>query len=299
MFRLFLTCIRYSLIVKILKCFIKINLIFTDSLNVYLSYCEAVWHYDCPKFIKTIYFNSRLCNLQQAVKCPIYVYGRTRIWSLSGNVSFDGETIYSGMVRWGFNWGYRSNGVTIIRIEGNITFKGTCLIAKASDIAVFNEAFLSIGNGVEILENTLIYCQDRISIGDNFSFAFQSSMFDTDFHYMVNVNELKISPKSAPIIIGDNVWIGNRTTIKKGVIIPNNTIVAASYSVLTKDYSSIPKYSVLGGCPAKVIATGYSRIWRDELNNTRMLEDFFKKSHKNIYHITSKKEKFDFIYECK
>jgi acetyltransferase-like isoleucine patch superfamily enzyme len=54
---------------------------------------------------------------------------------------------------------------------------------------------------------------------------------------------------SAPIVIGDHVWIGANATVLKGVTIGNNVIIAAG-AVVTKD---IPENCIAAGVPAKVI----------------------------------------------
>jgi acetyltransferase-like isoleucine patch superfamily enzyme len=56
---------------------------------------------------------------------------------------------------------------------------------------------------------------------------------------------------TAPIVVGDYVYIGVRSTILPGVKIGDNCIIAAG-SVVTKD---IPNNSVVGGIPAKFIKT--------------------------------------------
>ncbi len=53
----------------------------------------------------------------------------------------------------------------------------------------------------------------------------------------------------APIIIGNNVFIGMNSVIMPGVHIGNNVVVAA-HSVVTRDVES---NTVVGGVPAKVI----------------------------------------------
>lgn len=55
----------------------------------------------------------------------------------------------------------------------------------------------------------------------------------------------------APIRIGNNVMIGMRSIIMKGVTIGDNVIVAAN-SVVTKD---IPRGEIWGGIPARKIST--------------------------------------------
>lgn len=122
-------------------------------------------------------------------------------------------------------------------------------------------------------------------------------MMDTDFHYMLDIAKSRITRKTAPIIIGDNVWVGNRATIKKGVRIPDNTIIAASYSVLTKDYSQLPPYSIIGGCPAKLLTSGYSRVWKEEMTNVGIFDKFFIENPEENFIQIDKKKQSDYIYE--
>lgn len=76
-------------------------------------------------------------------------------------------------------------------------------------------------------------------------------------HGSFTESDLKIAPKQRElrskgnVIIGDNVWIGEKATILPGVSIGTGSIIAAN-AVVTKD---IPPYSIAAGCPAKVIRT--------------------------------------------
>lgn len=74
---------------------------------------------------------------------------------------------------------------------------------------------------------------------------------DSDNHIITrrgnNCNEDK--PVSAPIVIGDHVWIGMNVIVLKGVTIGEGAVVAAG-SVVTKD---VPPYSLVAGVPANVI----------------------------------------------
>ena len=53
----------------------------------------------------------------------------------------------------------------------------------------------------------------------------------------------------APVVIGDDVWIGSRVIILPGVKIGNGSVIGAG-AVVTKD---VEPYSVVGGVPAKLI----------------------------------------------
>ena len=55
--------------------------------------------------------------------------------------------------------------------------------------------------------------------------------------------------ESKPIIIEDNVWIGEYATVCKGVTVGKGSVIA-SHAVVTKN---VPPYSVVAGNPAKVV----------------------------------------------
>ncbi|MDO4243410.1 MAG: acyltransferase [Actinomyces sp.] len=54
---------------------------------------------------------------------------------------------------------------------------------------------------------------------------------------------------SAPVVIEDNVWIGEFATVLKGVTVGRGSVVA-SHAVVTKD---VPAYSIVAGNPATVV----------------------------------------------
>lgn len=88
-----------------------------------------------------------------------------------------------------------------------------------------------------------------ITLGDNVHITREVLFVNHDggtLLYRHLIPDLEIT---APITVGDNVYIGVRAIILPGVNIGNDCIVAAG-SVVTKD---IPDGSVVGGVPAKFI----------------------------------------------
>ena len=63
--------------------------------------------------------------------------------------------------------------------------------------------------------------------------AHGSYITDSDWHGLYDRVNRDSTPK--PVRLGDNVWLGDRSTVLKGVTIGDNSIVAAS-SVVTKMY---------------------------------------------------------------
>lgn len=99
--------------------------------------------------------------------------------------------------------------------------------------------------------NSRIFCRNQISIGEGVVVAPEVIMRDSDQHQIVSEGETK-KPLSAPITIGNHVWIGTRAVILKGVNIGDNVVIAAG-SLVTRD---VPDNSLAAGVPAKVIKRG-------------------------------------------
>lgn len=68
---------------------------------------------------------------------------------------------------------------------------------------------------------------------------------------------------TAPITLGDNVWLGGDVTILPGVTIGSNTVIGAG-SVVTKD---IPSGVVAVGNPCKVLRPITEKTASDIRNN--------------------------------
>jgi acetyltransferase-like isoleucine patch superfamily enzyme len=122
---------------------------------------------------------------------------------------------------------------------------------------VFPDAVVTIGDNVGISGSTL-RCSEAITIGNNTTIGSGCLIVDTDGHPQ-DVNErlhaddeIKTyykNTKNRPIVIGENVFIGARCIVMKGVTIGDGAIVGAG-SVVTKD---VPPYTVVAGNPARIV----------------------------------------------
>ena len=76
------------------------------------------------------------------------------------------------------------------------------------------------------------------------------SILDHDHRYTFEGDDLQLDGYvTAPITIGNNVWIADKVTILKGVTIGDNVVVGAN-SLVHKD---VPANSVVGGVPFRVL----------------------------------------------
>jgi acetyltransferase-like isoleucine patch superfamily enzyme len=128
----------------------------------------------------------------------------------------------------------------VVMRSGRVDVRGAFAFHRGSDVRVMGNATLSLGSGY-CADGVNIRCEDRISIGDRVAIARDVSIMDSDQHSIVG------SSKTAPVVIGDDVWIGTRAIILKGVTIGNGAVIAAG-AVVTKD---IPPGMLAGGVPAR------------------------------------------------
>jgi acetyltransferase-like isoleucine patch superfamily enzyme len=113
-----------------------------------------------------------------------------------------------------------------------------------------------IGDNVQINDYVHIGAIGSITIGNNVLMA--SKIYISDHNHGCYDGYRSDHPMSVPIerkgickpvVIGDNVWIGESACILPGVTIGEGSIIGA-LSVVTK---SIPAYSIAVGSPAKVV----------------------------------------------
>lgn len=113
---------------------------------------------------------------------------------------------------------------------------------------------INIGRNCGIGANSHITAINKIIIGDNVLTGLNVLITD-NAHGASERNLLDVSPNlrplesKGPVVIEDNVWIGEKASIMPGVSIGKGSIIAAN-SVVTHD---VPPYSVVGGNPAKII----------------------------------------------
>lgn len=171
-------------------------------------------------------------------------------------------------------WSYKKNAL----LGGNIKFRanGRCIncsgikekvvIGKNSmimgSVFVTENGKIEIGDYFYLGEGSLIGAEKSILIGKCVIISNNVHIYDNNNHPtspkkrelmslsgFSNDNWKWHHSVSAPVIIEDNVWIGQFSTILKGVTIGKGSIIATK-AVVTKD---VPPYSIVAGNPAKVV----------------------------------------------
>ncbi len=116
---------------------------------------------------------------------------------------------------------------------------------------------IQIGHHVSVNENVHIASISLVKIGNNVLMA--SRIFISDHNHGIYEGEYASNPEiypndrviapGHPVIIEDNVWIGEMVSVLPGVTIGRGSVIGSN-SVVTR---SIPPYSIAAGAPARTI----------------------------------------------
>lgn len=106
---------------------------------------------------------------------------------------------------------------------------------------------INIGKYTVINPGVRITSASSITVGDNTMLATGVYLSDADWHDLQH--RIYAPGNTAPIVLEDNVWIGDNALVTKGVTVGTNSIVGA-YSVVTKD---VPANTIVAGNPAKIV----------------------------------------------
>ena len=153
--------------------------------------------------------------------------------------------------------GSRIEKVDFLRSPHRIFLGSHVFIGHGARIETFTqhagEVYLptiSIGDGTTIEPYSHIGAAAEITIGSHVVMASRIYITDHDHTYDDSDRSVGSQPlRTAPVRIGDFVWLGENVMVLKGVTIGHHAIIGAG-SVVTRD---IPPYAIAAGAPARVI----------------------------------------------
>lgn len=197
---------------------------------------------------KTIIFNFRYLPLREALKLPFLISHNVVLRKLGGRVHVRNPSLFS--IRIGFgDVGIFDKELSrsVWCVGGTVEFLGVASIGHGSKISV--DGLLTIGNNFHISAESSICVKKSVIIGNDVLVSWDVLIMDTDFHVITDENGVIIN-EDDPIFISDNVWIGCRSLILKGVTISFGTVIAAG-AIVSK---SITKPNcIVAGVPAKTV----------------------------------------------
>lgn len=176
---------------------------------------------------------------------------RPRIWvypNLHFSVGMGAVVTGRGILHLGRRWEGRRylQSEFVMASDTRLEVEGDFSIHTGCSVAVNEGAFLRLGSGY-FNNRVSVECFQRVEIGDGVAIAKGVTIRDSDVH-AIDGNPAV----SAPVVIGNHVWIGTNAIVLKGVRVGDGAVIAAG-AVVT---SHVPPRTLVGGVPARVLKTG-------------------------------------------
>ncbi len=203
-------------------------------------------------------FKILICKIKSKYYCRYIDEGNGKIIFKDSNIALKinktkgSKLILNGDVMISSHIG--GNNPIVINLGKNsiLEFGGDFIIGNGVRLAINNGAVLYFGgkdleSASGITADTIIMCNKRIKIGNDFLCAWGVFISDSDWHSIGSQNH------QADVFIGNHVWIANNSNVLKGSIIGDNSIVASQSKIINKSY---PPNSMLAGVPATIVKTG-------------------------------------------
>ena len=129
--------------------------------------------------------------------------------------------------------------LTEITIEGKskLNIDKKLKMHNGAKIRVRKGGNLEIGKNFGMSNGCVVTAYEHIKIGDNVMLGPNVLIYDQDHDYRAEGGVAAMKFRTAPVIIGDNVWIGANTVILRGTTIGDNSVIGAG-CILKGEYQN-------------------------------------------------------------
>lgn len=165
----------------------------------------------------------------------------------------------------------RRLGLMVTRLRHpKVTFGPRCDVRSGARFTVARGATVVIGSGCVMDYGFILESSGRLTVGDRTVFGHHCTVAADDhvsigrgclIGELVSIRDhdhafdrtdipiLDQGRRTAPVVIGDNVWVGAKATITAGVSIGDGAVIGA-HAVVTRD---LPAGCIAVGVPARVV----------------------------------------------
>lgn len=248
-------------------------------------------YYICSfNYLKTLYYNYKIFPFDIAKKMPLQIGWNVDMKNAcKGSILLEaGVEPYKHMIKIGITpypmWSNKGKH-TMIRLSpsSKIVFGKKILLETGSSLIASYSGIIHLGSDFRMNQDAFIYASKLVEIGEHCRIGWGTQIYDTNFHFTYDMTHFSISSPMKKVIIGNNVWIGNRSTVNKGAFIPSFSIVASN-SLFNKDFSHIQsKGNLFAGQPCKLLKTDYlCRIVNSAIEQ-KLFNHFLKEESDILY----------------
>lgn len=138
-------------------------------------------------------------------------------------------------------------------------------------LSVEHNGKISVGKYSQLGAGSVVRAVNEVRIGDLTAISTNVIISDNNTHSVNPADRIILQKtpegsklrswvysENAPIVIGNNCWVGENARICKGVIIGDGAVIAAN-AVVTKN---VPSNSIAAGNPASIVKTNIDKCTR-------------------------------------
>lgn len=132
----------------------------------------------------------------------------------------------------------------VVRNKGGNIIVESCSFEPGVRLEVYQGASVLIGKGTYLNRNVHIVAAESVTIGRGVKIGWDAVIMDTDLH-----GHSGQPARAKPVVIEDEVWIGCRALLLKGVHVGRGAIIGAG-AIVTKN---VPPLAVVASPSATVL----------------------------------------------
>ncbi|WP_251212536.1 acyltransferase [Adlercreutzia murintestinalis] len=141
--------------------------------------------------------------------------------------------------------GSRAEAIVRLAKGAVLEARGCVRLCYGSTIEVHRDAYMELGS-VYINSGAVLIAGLKMSIGDGVLISREVFIYDSDHHHILKDDGTAKNPPR-PVVIGDNVWIGIKSTILRGCRIGDGAVIGANSLVGGK----VKAGAMMSGNPAR------------------------------------------------
>ncbi|EOT30777.1 acyltransferase [Enterococcus saccharolyticus] len=198
---------------------------------------------------KSVYYSIKFCGIMKGLKIPLLIHFTTKIKANKHQINIFSMNTFGIKIGFGGSPNINSLGRTkiILKKDGRLNLNRNIVISKGAKLIIDGKVI--IGENFRANKNFSISCTNEIEIGNNVLIGWDCEIRDYDGHIIRYKGEdlsenLKVS-------LGNHVWIGAKSTILKGTLLPNDVVVG--YGSLITNSKNFKPNTIIAGVPGKII----------------------------------------------
>ncbi len=177
--------------------------------------------------LKSVIFNLKYFGVKESLKLPVLLHKKVKVYGYKGRIELP-DKIKFGMIKIGYSGPVfdAKNRTTVWHLQGVAKFYGKAKFGNGSKISIGKDSLVDFGHGFRLGADSELISRKHMKFGNNCGISWCVSIMDSDLHLIKGVEDSIINNNRA-VVFENDVWIGCKSVVLKGVRLKSGSIVAA------------------------------------------------------------------------